>query len=75
MYNNTPRRSLLAHMRLARLNAELGGHEIGRWSPGGSNVRQSRCIKCRARVFASPSNYAGSTPIFTCTYPHGRPVR
>lgn len=72
MYDNTPRRSLLAYMRLARLNAELGGHEIGRWSPSGPNVRQARCLKCWERVYAGPSNYAGSTPVFPCQFPHNR---
>lgn len=66
MINNSDRRGILAQMRLARLNAEIMGHELGRWARHSPNLHATRCQRCRSRVFVSPQRFSGHTPIFPC---------
>lgn len=69
MVDNTSRRGILANMRLARLNAEVMGHELGRWGRHTTNLHANRCVRCRARVYVSPARFSGHTPIFPCHTP------
>ena len=69
MVNNADRRGILANMRLARLNGEVMGHELGRWRRLKLNVHSARCVRCGSGVFVSPQRFSGHTPVFPC-YTH-----